>query len=460
MIRRLVFTYLAVTMFGLALLAIPLGLTFAHREKDRLLFDAQRDADTVAARVEDSLEARAPLPADSLAAYANQTRGHIIVVDTHGVALVDTDHPTQQIDYSSRPEIKLALQGHRASGTGDPLGAATTSVYAATPATAETRVIGAVRVTFGTATLDARVRRMWEQIALLCGGILVAVLVAGFLLARSITRPIYRLESATDRFANGDLSARVDIGRNAGPPELRHLTSSFNRMADRLTRLLDEQKRFVADASHQLRTPLTALRLRLENLASHGSHRDRAALDAAGAEVVRMSRLVDGLLVLARDDAKVPELVPVDVAAVVRERVELWQDAVTEKDVRLRADLPDRAQAYAIAGAVEQLVDNLIDNALTASPADTEIVVSVRSAPGSVTLHVVDEGPGLDPENIDRAFDRFWRGPNAAAGGSGLGLAIVRRLAEASRGSARLRPTPAGGIDAAVALPTSADGVV
>lgn len=104
--------------------------------------------------------------------------------------------------------------------------------------------------------------------------------------------------------------------------------------------------------------------------------------------------------------------------------------------MRLRADLPDRAPAYAIAGALEQLVDNLIDNALAASPAGTEIVVSVQPAPGSITLHVVDEGPGLDPDDIDRAFDRFWRGPNAAAGGSGLGLAIVRRLAEASRDGA------------------------
>ncbi len=458
MIRRLVLTYLAVTVFGLALLAIPLGLTFAHREQDRLLFDAQRDADTVSARVEDALEARAPLPIENLRAYAAQTGGHIIVVDARGVALADTDHPTQHLDYSSRPEIKLALQGHRASGTGDALGAATTSVYAATPVTAENKVIGAVRVTFGTATLDARVRLMWEQIALLCGGILLAVLVAGFLLARSITRPIYRLESTTDRFAGGDLSARVTIGRDAGPPELRHLASTFNRMADRLTRVLEDQKRFVADASHQLRTPLTALRLRLENLAAHGSERDRAALDAAGAEVVRMSRLVDGLLVLAQDDAKVPEPVAVDVAAVARERVELWQEAVAEKEVRLRADLPDRAPAYAIAGALEQLVDNLIDNALAASPAGTEIVVSVQPAPGSITLHVVDEGPGLDPDDIDRAFDRFWRGPNAAAGGSGLGLAIVRRLAEASRGTAQLRSSAAGGIDAMVALPTSPDG--
>ena len=414
----------------------------------------------MSARVEDSLEARTPLPLENLLAYADQTGGHIIVVDTHGIALVDTDHPTQHLDYSTRPEIKVALQGHRVSGTGDPLGAATTSVYAATPVTAESKVIGAVRVTFGTATLDARVRRMWEQIALLCGGILVVVLVAGFLLARSITRPIYRLEAATDRFASGDLSARVESGRDAGPPELRHLTSTFNRMADRLTRLLAEQKRFVADASHQLRTPLTALRLRLENLAAHGSQRDRAALDAAGAEVVRMSRLVDGLLVLARDDDKLPEPVPVDVAEVARERVELWQEAVADKEVRLRADLPDRAPAYAIAGAVDQLVDNLIDNALTASPAGSEIVVSVQSAPGSVTLHVIDEGPGLGPEDIDRAFERFWRGPNSAAGGSGLGLAIVRRLAEVSRGSAQLRSTAAGGIDAMVALPTSADGAV
>src|SRR5260221_3808275 len=324
MIRRLVVTYLAITTFGLALLAIPLGLTFAHREKDRLLFDVERDADTMSALVEDPLEAAKPIPMSDILRYAKQTGGRVIVVDAKGIALVDTEKPTQHLEYANpaRPEFLQALAGKHVTGTRRSDELHTTLVYAAVPITASRGVIGAVRITYGTATLDVRVRRMWGQLALLCLGVLGAVAIVGFVLARSITRPIRRLQVATDRFAPGDLSARVDVETDAGPPELRQLASTFNRMATRLARLLEAQQRFVADASHQLRTPLTALRLRLENLVSDVDARDRAALDAAGAEVSRMSRLIDGLLLLARDDASGSETEAVDVAEIARDRVD------------------------------------------------------------------------------------------------------------------------------------------
>src|ERR1700692_2900523 len=101
MIRRLVVTYLAITTFGLALLAIPLGLTFAHREKDRLLFDVERDADTMTAIVDDPLEAGTAVPTTDILRYAKDTGGHVIVVNTRGIALADTEQPTKHLDYST-----------------------------------------------------------------------------------------------------------------------------------------------------------------------------------------------------------------------------------------------------------------------------------------------------------------------------------------------------------------------
>jgi signal transduction histidine kinase len=460
MIRRLVATYLAITTFGLALLAIPLGLTFAHREKDRLLFGVQRDADTMSAVVEDSLEASTALPMDQIVRYARQNSAHVTVVDRRGIALADTDQISTHPDDSKDPEIGIALKGKLATGTRYSVPLRTTVVYAAVPVSAADGILGAVRITYPTKTIDDRVRRMWEQIVLLCVGVLVAVAVVGLVLARSITRPIRRLQVATDRLATGDLSARVlEVDADAAPPELRNLASRFNRMADRLARVLEAQQRFVADASHQLRTPLTALRLRLENLASDGNARDRTALDAAGAEVARMSRIVDGLLLLARDDASGSECVPVDVAEIARDRVDVWQDAVAEKNVTLVGEIPNMARASALPGAVEQLVDNLVDNALDASPPGASIVVRVEVTAAGVALHVIDEGPGLDASGRERAFERFWRGPHAAPGGSGLGLAIVRRLAVASHGAAELAPAANGGLDAVVVLPVAPDAL-
>jgi signal transduction histidine kinase len=314
-------------------------------------------------------------------------------------------------------------------------------------------VNGAVRVTFPTSTLDARVRRVWAQVALLCIAVLLAVAAVAYVLARSVTRPVRKLEDATDRFASGDHAVRVEA--DAGWPELRHLAQTFNRMADRLERLVAVQRRFVADASHQLRTPLTALRLRLENLDAYVAEHDRPAIAAAAAEVTRMSRLVDGLLLLARDDAADITAAPVDVAQVVQERANTWQDVADERGISIDVQSPPSAWALAIPGAVEQLVDNLVDNALAVSPAGARIELRVDATSATVALHVLDEGPGLDPDARVRAFDRFWRAPDAAPGGSGLGLAIVRQLADVSGGSAWLDPRVDGGLDAVVVLPAT-----
>jgi len=452
MIRRLLVSYLTVTALALALLAIPLGLTMAHREKERLLFDIERDADAMAGVVAGSIQHHQTTPRRDLTRYAARTGGHVIVVDERGRAILDTDRPTHPgRDYSTRPEIQAALRGLRVEGTRKSETLSTTLLYAAVPATVGGRVNGAVRITYPAATLDDRVRQIWARLGLLCGAVLAAVAAVGFGLARSVTRPVHRLERATDRLAAGDLSARVDT-RN-GPPELRHLATTFNRMVDRLTELLDSQQRFVADASHQLRTPLTALRLRLENLEAGASPGDSERLAAAVGEVTRMTRLVDGLLVLARSAGNRDMRAAVDVVSIVRERAEIWSDVTRERGVSMSVDTPVAAWALVTPDAVEQLLDNLIDNALSVSPAGTTITVRVGEPRGDVEIHVLDEGPGLDPDERVHAFDRFWRGAGAAPGGSGLGLAIVRQLAESCGGSARLESRPEQGIDAVVALP-------
>ncbi len=458
MIRRLVVTYLVVTAFALGLLAVPLGLTLSHHEKDRLLSDLEADADTMSSLVSFPIEAHQPVPSKDIFTYSRRDPpGHVIVVDKNGIALVDTDHPGERRAYGNRPEIRAALAGNRVHGSRYSNDAGTTLLYAAVPTSANGHVNGAVRVTFPTTTLDARVRRVWAQLALLCIGVLVVVAGVAYLLARSVTRPVRQLEEANDRLASGDHATRVDV--RAGWPELRRLAETFNRMAGQIEWLVAAQRQFVADASHQLRTPLTALRLRLENLDAHVPEQQRPAINAAAAEVARMSRLVDGLLLLARDDTEITA-VPVDVAHVIRERAAVWEEVFDERGVAIDVDAPPAAWALAVPGSVEQLLDNLVDNALAVSDRASHVVVRVERNDSAVALHVLDDGPGLSADARVRAFDRFWRGPDAAPGGSGLGLAIVRQLADASGGSARLEPRDGGGLDAVVVLRATTSGVL
>jgi signal transduction histidine kinase len=232
---------------------------------------------------------------------------------------------------------------------------------------------------------------------------------------------------------------------------VRSLAASFNDTVAKLDELMRSREAFVADASHQLRTPLAALRLRLENVGRDVASEGQADLEAALAEVARLSRLVDSLLALARTDSTTAAPAAIDLRAAVNERVDAWAALATEQDVVLVVDVEERLTARATPGRVEQILDNLLANALQVSPPGSSITVSGVRAGGFAELHVVDRGPGMSPEERSRAFDRFWRG-GSGDGGSGLGLAIVERLVTSDGGRVELLAAPAGGIDAVVRL--------
>lgn len=461
MTRRLLASYLTITAFALVVLVVPLGLSFAGRERDRLLVAVERDATTVAALAEDALEAGQPpaLLASVLAGYAGDG-GRVVVVDRRGFSVADTDAPgivgSDVRDFSTRPEFQTALAGGRASGirASETLGHGL--LYVAVPVSSGGTVHGAVRVTFPSSTVDARVRDNWLRLAALAALVLGAVTGVGLVLARSVTRPVRQIDLASRRLAGGDLAARVPAPH--GAPELRALASTFNAMAERLEDLVSAQRQFVADASHQLRTPLTALRLRLEILEGGLRGPQRARAEAALQETARLGRLVEALLALARADAG-PPAAAVDLSAAVRERVAVWREVAERQGVELVLVDAEGAAVSAVGGAIEQVLDNLIANALHASPRGSRVSVSVRPGPVMTEVHVLDEGPGMTDEERAHAFDRFWRPAQATTPGFGLGLAIVRQLVGSSGGEVRLDSNPAGrGLDAVVRLPAAATG--
>lgn len=429
MTRRLLVSYLTITAFVLALLVIPLGVTFADREQDRLATDLERDATVLASFSEDALEHGADTDLQGAAEeYSERTGARVIIVELDGVSVADSDPlGDSPRDFSTRPEIDAALAGERTDGVRHSETLETDFMYVAVPVSSGGVVHGAVRISYPMSEIDQRVRDNWIRLGLLSLGVLALVAVVGIVLARSVTRPVTHLRRATAALASGDLSERVPVDR--GPPELRSLGRSFNDMASRLEELMHAQRAFVADASHQLRTPLTALRLRLENLEASEDRLRSSDLEAAIDETARLSRLVDGLLLLARGEGDRPTCEVADLAGIASERQRVWEPLASEREVSLRFSATGPSSALAVPGAAEQILDNLIDNALEVSPPGSSISVDVRGENGVVLVKVTDEGPGLDDEERERAFDRFWRGPGATPGGSGLGLAVVRQLA-------------------------------
>jgi signal transduction histidine kinase len=434
MSRRLLLSYLSLTLLVLAVLEVPLGLTYSHNERSDLEGKVERDAVTIASLSEGVLEGAGETSVAALERIARRyqadTGGRVVVVGRRGNALVDSAPIPGDTSFASRPEIAAALAGRVASGVRHSSTLGVDLLYVAVPIASAGKVLGAARITYPTSAVDSRVRRYWLTLAAIAGAVLAGVALLGLWVARGVTRPLRRLEEAAEAVGSGRLDVRAP---EEGPVEVRRLAREFNETATKLGRLLESQQEFVADASHELRTPLTALRLRLENI---GGEEAAPAL----AEVERLGRIVEGLLSLARADAGAASAGPVDVDAVLADRLGSWVGVTRTGEHGL--------VVHSSSDRLGQIVDNLVSNATAVSET---VTVTVERVDGWVELHVVDRGPGLTAEERARAFDRFWRGRSAGPG-SGLGLAIVQRLAAADGGEAELREAPGGGIDAVVRL--------
>jgi signal transduction histidine kinase len=442
MTRRVLLTYLALTAFIVVVLGVPLGVVITRGERSQLVARVERDATVLASVVEDGLQHGVPVDYRAVAErYAAQTAARVVVLDADGISVGDSDTAAPR-DFSTRPEVVEALGGRISTGYRHSDTLDTRLLYVAVPVASGGLVHGAVRITYPTAAVDARIRRSWLTLVGVSAVALAAAAVVGAATARWASRPVRQVHATAARLAAGDLSARA--GDQSGPPEIRALARTLDQMAARLDDLLASQRMFVADASHQLRSPLTALRLRLEGITAT-TRADRAKLEAALDETARLARLLDGLLTLARAEGITTERGSIDVVAVITERVAAWEPLAAEADVRLRTETPGAGlHALALPGAVEQVLDNYLANALAVAPAGSTVEVRSRRRGDLVTITVADQGPGLTEEERTRAFDRFWRGTRQAGEGFGLGLPIVARLATASGGHAELAPSPTG----------------
>lgn len=453
MSRRILLSYLGLVVVVLAALEIPLGIQHSRTERRDLDAKVERDATALASLAEDALKSPSRSGFRSLAAvtygYGRDTGGRVVIVDRRGIAAVDTRPPAAGTQsFASRPEIAAALRGQIAVGTRRSTTLHTNLLYVAVPVASAGRVAGAVRITYPTSTIDARIRRYWLVLGAIGAVVLAVAALVGIRLAAFVARPLSRLEDAAAAVGRGDLAARAP--ENVGPPEVRSLSTVFNETAAKLDQLIASQEEFVADASHQLRTPLTALRLRLENLEGDIEPDGRRELEGALAELERLGQLVDGLLALSRAAGQGASAQQLDLAELVRERIEAWSALAQERGLTLAEETHGKVLARAAPERARQVLDNLVENAVEVSPSGGTVTLAVRSAPPWAELRVRDEGPGLDPEGLRRAFDRFWRGRDGE--GSGLGLAIVRRLVEVDGGEVELVARSVGGLEAIVRL--------
>jgi signal transduction histidine kinase len=434
--------------------AVPLALNIRDRAEEEVREGARTQIGVLAAGASELVAAQRLPDLRVLARKsARAAGGRLVIVDRRGGVLADSAGAAARgTNYATpaRPELQSALRGQpvqaeRASATLDEqLLASSEPVYSGG------RVVGAVRLTQSVDAVNDRVNRTMLGILAVGVAVLLVALVVAFLLARGIALPITRLEDVAQRVAGGDLDARAP---EQGSREQRSLAASFNAMTERLSRTVRAQKEFAADASHQLRTPLTGLRLRLEEARAAG---DRAALerelDAGLREVDRIAQTVDELLVLSRTGERDAPGELLDLAQVVQAAGRRWEPTAAAHELALRVETGSATQrAWCARADLDRALDAVIENAILYGAGGR--LVTIR-ADGS-TIAVLDEGDGLAPGEEEALFARFQRG-SAGAGapnGTGLGLAIARELMRCWNGDAQLSNRTTGGACAKLVLP-------
>ena len=328
------------------------------------------------------------------------------------------------------------------------------------------------------------VTRRWVVIAAAVATTVAFIALGTYPLTRWALRPIHHIDETARALAGGDMSARAIT--NDGPPEIRRLAVSLNAMAERVAAGLHRERAFVASASHHFGNLLTPLRLRMETIDHARSNADQGAggdpedtggntadssidrtaatngngdhtVEEALAELDRLESAAERLLQLNRAEENGLQPTVVDVGPIVDESLRSWQVVAVSRDIALRRKGSAHAYAWASPGAIEETLDNLIDNAMKYAEG-SEITLSVVRGLHNVRVMVSDRGPGLSDEEIEHAQGRFWRGPtHQNKPGSGLGLAIVDALAAQSGAHFELRNSPDGGLEAALVLKRAHD---
>ncbi|MFI8499599.1 sensor histidine kinase [Streptomyces sp. NPDC085524] len=444
MTRRITWTLLALTSVLLVLAVVPLAVSLAARERVAYR-DSQRAATRViAAAAEEHLsDNKPPIVMRQELDGAARAGDCAAVYDAAGRLVASTPCTAAQ-GGEAEELVEAVLAGHEPEPPENG-----GWLQTAEPAGEVRQPAGAVVLARSAGPLNTRIVAIWGWSTAIGVAGLAASALLSVRLARWVSRPLSTLDASARRLGEGVLDERADVGN--GPPEVRRLAATFNTMAARTETLVHGHRAVIADVSHQLRTPLAALRLRLDVLAAGAEGDTAVELGAAQEEIARLSRLVDGLLAVARAEQATPRPAAVRVDEVVAERVTAWSPVAEERGIRLSAVPEGPALTAALgAGHLEQILDNLIANAVDAVREGGSITLGHGTAQGAARVSVRDDGPGMTDEAKAVAFRRFG---NPQARGTGLGLAIVHRLVTANGGTARLADTPGGGLTVVLDLP-------
>jgi len=448
-LRRLLAGLVALLLAFAAVLAVPLARMLAADATRTVYGDRLADADHYATLAGQALTDghTGDLTAE-LGRYTAVYGIRAWVLGVDGTVVVTSDGAPPPAQVTASRDVDLAVRGVQPLPPAPVTPGTRGDLVVAVPVGTGAEAIGALVTLSPLDRLRAEVMRRWLLLAGIEALVTAVLLAATVPLTRWLLRPVALLDAAAARMAAGLPASRV--GLPAGPPELRRLAGSFDRMAAVVERTLHHQREFVGDAGHQLRTPLTSLRLSLENLGAllDGDPDDpddpaRAEHAQAMEEVRAMSRVLDGLSALTR--LGVEPVTAEDVQEVVDGARPGWQVRCAAAGLHLSVRVEPGLGVAAPPGGLRHLLDELVENACRLSGGSRVAVSAGRVPTGRVEVVVRDDGRGLDAAERAAAVRRFWRAPQQQnTAGSGLGLAIVAELVGAADGTVELHDAAPG----------------
>ena len=453
---RLLLAYVGLILLGFAALAIVVGRQISAGTVQDFASGLAEQAQIVARALKETVEEsyEAPLSQSNmssmLSAFAEQSDAEVVLVDRNGRFWATSSNNIQE---TNTPEIALALRGNISSDIRGNM------AYAAAPIVDEGRVMAAVQLSVPLLAAQSLIWERWLALGVAVAAITILAGLAALLLSTTFTRPLEQLRQAAMKIAQGDFSQRVPETRK---DEIGDVTRAFNHMARQVEAMLEEQRAFASNVSHELRTPLTTIRLRSEALREGDLDADLARQYVAELddEVQRLGALVQDLMVLSRLDSGRLEAgrERIDTARVARQLLAEMKPYAESRDIALQLDTPPTLPLITAGSAHLMIVfRNLLGNALKYTPEGGHITWKIREADGALKHAIVDNGQGINKEDLPYVFDRFYRVDRArsrAVSGAGLGLALVRMIVEFYGGTIQLTSEGIGkGTEACVTWP-------
>ncbi len=373
-----------------------------------------------------------------LSNYVFESDSRIVVFDTAAVIRYASDAAIPLGMSDPRDDVMAALQGEAQHTTrNDPI-SGEDRVYVTMPITTGTKILGAVEVSKPVSQVFAQVNRVWVLLLSISGIVLLLTLAVSILLARYITQPVSALNQAAQEFAQGNLQTRINLSRE---DELGQLAASFNYMAAEISHLLAQERAFVANASHELRSPLAAIQLRAELLQTPGVQdpaRIRRYLQEIERESQHLSQLLTHLLQLHRAESRPPDENPrCDPILCIQHVAELMQPIAQDAKIHLHIDIPPTSPPARLSSEeCELVIRNLVDNAIKYTPAQGDVWIQAEAGASDVLIRVRDNGQGIPADELSHIFDRFYRVNKARdRTGAGLGLSLVKAIVDRCEGA-------------------------